>query len=104
VAVLPDDDADRAIAGDDQALREGVGHDVQVGPFHRRLEEGVGGADAAAPVDRGHRVRDALVVGLVDVVDAPQPQLRAGGEHLLAHRVGVAGNGEAQRTAGAARR
>ena len=77
---------------------------VRFGRFSTGWRNACRRADTLAVLDRGHRVTDAFVVALVQVVDAAHADRRAGRDHLVADRAPVLGRRDAERPVGATRR
>src|SRR5690606_8560622 len=95
------DDANAALVLQHDAAQRRLGDDLQIGPFHRRIEVAAGDAHAPAAGDACLRLADAfLVLAVVVRIDA-EARLLGRLEESLVKRVLVRHGADAQRAAAA---
>ena len=105
LATVTDLDADRPVAGEQHPHRDRVDRHRQVLALLGRAQEGVGGADSAPVFDVCHAEADALVVGLVVVVDALHTERACSVDEFLTEGVTAFGDRrDRQRPTGASSR
>jgi hypothetical protein len=103
-AGLPRTDADGGAVLDQHPVDRRVGGHREVRPVLDRMQEGVGGAAPAPVADRGHRVADPFLVGLVEVDRALPAEFGAGGDDVFQQLLGSARRGHPHGTPGSPRR
>ena len=100
-AVLLVFEADRALAVEQHAMREGADLDLEIGPLHRRAQIGNRGA---APPHLAHRqliIADPFLLGAVEIGIGGKPGVLAPADKGVVQFVAGAQIGDVERSAGA---